>query len=315
MQNSRSDLPISRRRVLAAGAALGAASMVAPTSALASSGPRPKFKISLAQWSLHKLLYAGEIDNLDFAKEAKSLKFHGIEYVNSFFKDKANDDAYLTDMDTRAKDLGVTQLLIMCDGEGNLGDPDEKLRTAAINNHKKWLEAAKRLGCHSIRVNAASAGTYEEQQKLAADGLARLSDIAEPFGLNVIVENHGGYSSNGQWLAGVMKMVDKPNCGTLPDFGNFCMDWGRQDEPDAWYDRYKGVEELMPYAKAVSAKSHEFNEHGDEVRTDYYEMLKIVLDSGYKGWVGVEYEGSKHPPREGCKLTRRLLYKISMSDS
>ena len=236
--------------------------------------------------------------------------FGAIEYVNAFFKDKALDEGYLTEMDTRAKDHGLTQLLIMCDGEGNLGDPDEKMRTAAIENHIKWLEAAKRLGCHSIRVNAASAGSYEEQQKLAADGLSRLTDKAKPYGLNVIVENHGGLSSNGQWLSGVMKMVNKPTCGTLPDFGNFCFDWSRADDPDAWYDRYKGVEEMMPYAKAVSAKSHEFNEEGDEVRTDYYRMLKIVRDAGYTGWIGVEYEGEKHSPREGSRLTKALLEKI-----
>ena len=312
MQYDRASDQFSRRQILKAGAAIGAAGLLAPSSALAAlSGPKPKFKISLAQWSLHKLFYAGEIDNLDFAKEAHDMGFCAIEYVNGFFKDKASDDAYLSDMDTRAKDHGLKQLLIMCDGEGNLGDPDEAARTTAINNHKKWLETAQRFGCHSIRVNAASGGTYEEQQKLAADGLARLTEMAEPYGLNVIVENHGGYSSNGEWLAGVMEMVDKPTCGTLPDFGNFCMDWGRQDEEDAWYDRYKGVGELMPFAKAVSAKSHEFDDNGDEVRTDYYKMLKVVLDSGYKGWIGVEYEGSKHPPREWCKLTKQLLEKIA----
>ena len=302
---------VSRRRVLAAGAAMGALSMTGTASALSGLSARsPEIKISLAQWSLHKLFYAGEIDNLDFAQEAHDMGFKAIEYVNGFFKDKALNEQYLTEMDTRAKDHGLVQLLIMCDGEGNLGDPDEKMRTAAIDNHIKWLEAAKRLGCHSIRVNAASAGTYEEQQKLAADGLSRLTDKAKPYELNVIVENHGGLSSNGEWLSGVMEMVNNPTCGTLPDFGNFCFDWSKADDPEAWYDRYKGVHEMMPYAKAVSAKSHEFNEEGDEVRTDYYKMLKIVRDAGYRRWVGVEYEGDKHTPREGCRLTKALLEKI-----
>jgi L-ribulose-5-phosphate 3-epimerase len=315
MQHDEAKFQITRRQILATGAAFGAASLIAPSTALAAAAaPRSKFKISLAQWSLHKLFYAGDIDNLDFAQEAHDMGFGAIEYVNGFFKDKAGDDAYLADMDTRAKDNGLVQLLIMCDGEGKLGDPDDAARTTAINNHKKWLETAQRFGCHSIRVNAASAGSYEEQQKLAADGLSRLTEMAESYSINVIVENHGGYSSNGEWLSGVMKMVDKPTCGTLPDFGNFCMDWGKQDDPDSWYDRYKGVGELMPFAKAVSAKSHEFDEHGDETKTDYYKMLKIVLDSGYKGWVGVEYEGSKHPPREGCTLTKALLTKIAEGD-
>lgn len=273
-------------------------------------GDEPLFRISLAQWSLHKLLFANEITNNDFAREARDMGFDAIEYVNSFFKDKAEDQAYLKGLNTRAKDHGVTQLLIMCDGEGALGDADAKSRTTAIENHHKWVRAAKELGCHSIRVNAASSGTYEEQQSLAADGLRRLTDYAKPFGINVIVENHGGFSSNGQWLSGVMKKVDHPMCGTLPDFGNFCMDWSRSDDPDAWYDRYKGTGELMPFAKAVSAKSHEFDEQGNETGTDYRRMLKIVVESGYRGWVGVEYEGSKHSPREGSKLTKALLERV-----
>lgn len=304
----------TRRQVLAAGAAIGAAAMTSPTHALTSlRRSEPKFEISLAQWSLHKLIYAGEIDNLDFADEAKNMGFKAIEYVNGFFKDKAFDEDYLSEMNARARDNGLKQLLIMCDGEGNLGDPDEAKRTQAIENHRKWLDVAMVFGCHSIRVNAASAGSYEEQQKLAADGLHRLCTIAEDYEINVIVENHGGLSSNGKWLSEVMKMVDHPLCGTLPDFGNFCFDWSKADDPEAWYDRYLGVEEMMPYAKAVSAKSHEFNDEGEEVRTDYHRMLKIVLGAGYKGYVGVEYEGDKHPPREGCVLTKELLEKIASS--
>lgn len=288
------------------------------SGALASAAQRafrpepanPWFRVSLAQWSLHKLLFANEITNLDFAAEARAMGFDAIEYVNAFFKDKATDSDYLAGMNKRAADAGVKQLLIMCDGEGNLGDPDESKRLKAVENHRKWLDAAKTLGCHSIRVNAASAGSWEEQQKLAADGLHRLCEVADPFGLNVLVENHGGLSSNAQWLSGVMKMVDHPRVGTLPDFGNFCMDWSRVNEPDAWYDRYLGTEELMPFAKAVSAKSHEFNEEGDEVRTDYLRMLTIVKDAGYRGWVGVEFEGSELDPRAGSVATRRLLERV-----
>ncbi len=268
------------------------------------------FEISLAQWSLHKLFFANDITTNDFSKEAQDMGFEAIEYVNSFFKDKAEDQEYLAGLNARADDHGITQLLIMCDGEGALGDADPKARTTAVKNHHKWVRAASILGCHSIRVNAASSGEYKEQQHLAADGLRRLTEYAEPFGINVIVENHGGLSSDGQWLAGVMKKVDHPMCGTLPDFGNFCMDWSRSGEEDAWYDRYKGVGELMSYAKAVSAKSHEFDDRGDETGTDYRKMMKVVIDSGYRGWVGVEYEGSKHSPRDGIKLTKALLERV-----
>ena len=260
----------------------------------------PLFKISLAQWSLHKALFKGQIDNLDFPRESKrTYGIDAVEYVNQFFKDKAKDYDYLAQLNQRAADEGVTNVLIMCDGLGKLGDPDEKARTTAIENHFPWVEAAKRLGCHSIRVNAASKGSYEEQQKLAVDGLSRLSEYAAQLELNVIVENHGGLSSDGKWLAGVMTQINRPNAGTLPDFGNF-----------KEYDRYKGVEELMPYAKGVSAKSHDFDANGDETKTDYRRMLKLVLDAGYHGYVGVEYEGKTIPEAEGIKATKSLLEKV-----
>jgi len=272
---------------------------------------KPLFDISLAQWSLHRTLRKGDLDALDFAKTAKAdYGIEAIEYVNSFFKDKARDEAYLKQLKQRAADHGVKSLLIMVDGEGALGDPDEKKRNQAIGNHFQWVAAAKFLGCHSIRVNAQSGGTYEEQQKLAADGLRRLTEFGARHQINVIVENHGGLSSNGAWLAGVMKMVDHPRCGTLPDFGNFCLDWSRQDEPDAWYDRYKGVAEMMPFAKAVSAKSNDFDEQGNETRTDYRKMMRIVLDAGYHGHVGVEYEGSKLSEADGIRATKALLVKV-----
>ena len=263
------------------------------------------FSISLAEWSLHRALRNGDLDHLDFAKTAKErFGIDGIEYVNQFFKDKAKDEAYLGEMKTRAKDLGVRSLLIMCDGEGRIGDPDDAVRKQAVENHHKWVEAAKFLGCHCIRVNAASEGAYEEQQRLAADGLRKLCEFADGYGMDVTVENHGGLSSNGAWLAGVMKRVDHPRVGTLPDFGNF-----RVGEDD-WYDRYKGVTELMPYAKAVSAKSHDFDEQGNETGTDYRRMMKIVLDAGYHGYVGIEYEGSRLGEMEGIAATLALLKRV-----
>ncbi len=271
---------------------------------------KPAYRISLAEWSLHKLLYAGEIDNLDFPREAAAMGFRGIEYVNSFFKDKADDDAYLARLDSRCSDEGVRSLLIMVDGEGRLGAPDKGERAEAVRNHLRWLAAAQALGCHSIRVNASSEGEWDEQQKLAADGLRSLCEHAERYGLNVLVENHGGPTSNGAWLARTIELVDHPLAGTLPDFGNFCYDWGRADDPSQWYDRYQGVKDLMPYAKAVSAKSYHFDETGRETTIDFARMARIVRDSGYRGWIGVEYEGQQIPPREGSRLTRALLERV-----
>jgi len=291
---------------VATGRTLSAASPAAAISgapAVAAS-TAPRFKISLAEWSFHRTIGAGKLDNLDFAKTANELGIDGVEYVNQFFKDKAKDKKYLRDLKLRAAGEGVWSVLIMIDGEGALGAPDAAKRTEAVENHHKWVEAAQYLGCHSIRVNAQSSGSYDEQIKLAADGLRRLTEFADPFGISVIVENHGGLSSNGKWLATVMKTVDHPGCGTLPDFGNFHLGGGE------WYDRYQGVEELMPFAKAVSAKSHEFDASGAETKTDYTRMLKIVAAAGYHGYVGIEWEGGKPDEMEGIRLTKRLLERV-----
>ena len=293
--------PLSRRSLLTNAASVaGLVGTRSLAAALESSAKPLPFTISLAEWSLHKTIFDGKLDNLDFPKAARrEFGIDAVEYVNQFFKDKARDDDYIAELAKRSADEGVTNVLVMCDGLGDLGDADDKARTQAIENHFPWVEAAKRLGCHSIRVNAASKGSFEEQQKLAADGLARLSEFAGQLGMNVIVENHGGLSSNGEWLAGVMKLVNRPNCGTLPDFGNF------HD-----YDRYRGVEELMPFAKGVSAKSHEFDDAGNEVRTDYDRMLRLVLAAGYRGWIGIEYEGKALPEADGIRATKKLLERV-----
>jgi len=284
---------------------LGDGGDAAGDGALPNVGGEPLFRISLAEWSLHRALNAGELDHLDFARVAvDDYGCEGLEYVNVFFFDKFDDQTYLTEMKMRADDIGVPSLLIMCDREGRLGDPHQGERIKAVENHYKWLVAAEYLGCHSIRVNAASEGDYEEQQKLAADGLRRLCEQGDRHDLNVIVENHGGLSSNGAWLAGVMQLVDHPRCGTLPDFGNFRL------QGDEWYDFYRGVDELMPYAKAVSAKTYEFDEQGNETKLDYERLVRIVLDHGYRGYIGIEYEGQGLPEPEGILATKALLERV-----
>jgi len=288
---------VSRRDFLA-----GSLGLVAGGVLLADEKKEPWFKLSLAQWSYHRAFFKKSLDPKNFAAIAK--KDHGIEaveYVNQFYKDKVKDKTYLADLKKIADDNGVRSVLIMCDGEGALGDPDAKKRMQAVENHYKWVEWAKFLGCHSIRVNAQTGnkGTPEEQLERVADGYGKLVEFGAKHNIGVIIENHGGLSSNGEWLAKVMKTVNNKNCGTLPDFGNF-----------GAYDRYKGVTELMPFAKGVSAKSHEFNDKGDEVKTDYKRMMKIVKDAGYRSFVGVEYEGSKHTEPEGVELTKKLLLRV-----
>ena len=304
-------MPNIHRRNFMKTSATAAAALAVPSVARWATGEEMQelpFKISLAQWSLHRTLRAGKLDNMDFAKSTKEdFGIEAVEYVNQFFKDKAEDATYLADMKQRAADHGVRSLLIMVDGEGALGDPDEIKRRKAVENHYRWVAAAKTLGCHSIRVNAQSGGSYDEQKKLAADGLRQLSEFAAEHGLGVIVENHGGLSSNGAWLSSVIASVGLDNCGTLPDFGNFRIKDGEM------YDRYQGVRELMPYAKAVSAKSHDFDTGGNEVHTDYQKMMRIVLDAGYHGYVGIEYEGGTLSEADGILATKKLLERVQAS--
>jgi sugar phosphate isomerase/epimerase len=308
---------LSRREFLGHSAAVAGGVVVLPNLQAAPVRDTPAYSISLAQWSHNKAFFGRKgVEKKDPFKFAEiSKKEYGIdavEYVNQFYKDKKGDDAYLKDLKKVADDNGVKSILIMCDGEGNLGNPDEKGRVQAVDNHKRWAEWAKFLGCHSIRVNAASDWKkgFEETQKLAADGLRKLSEFTDTLGLNTIVENHGGLSSHGGWLAGVMKLVNHKRCGTLPDFGNFRI--GKiEGVSETEYDRYKGVDELMPFAKGVSAKSHDFDSKGNEIHTDYRKMMDIVVKKHkYSGPVGIEYEGNKHSEAEGIKLTKALLETV-----
>jgi sugar phosphate isomerase/epimerase len=313
----------SRRRFLklasAAAAALAGSSAVA-----ADSAKKEPFKISLAQWSLNKRMFnrGGEepLDPLDFAKVTRGFGIDGVEYVNQMFFDKATDQAYLGELKKRQEGEGVAGLLIMCDREGNLGEPDDAKRAKAVENHLKWLDAAAFLGCHSIRVNAASNPKLpaDEQMKLAASGLNALGIEGEKRGLDVLVENHGGTSSNGKWLTGVMKAADHPRVGVLPDFGNFYIN----REAGELYNPYQGMREFMPWVKkAVSAKAYDWDtgagkyytedrREGRELTLDFERVLKIVLGAGYSGYIGIEYEGSKHKEMEGIQLTLDKLKEL-----
>jgi sugar phosphate isomerase/epimerase len=287
--------------------AAGAGLMPARAARYWANSDKLPYLISLAEWSLHRSLFNGRVNHLDFPRVArKTYGIEAVELVNQFFKDKARDIKYLSELKRRAQGNGVRILLIMVDGEGALGDPDSKARKQAVKNHHPWVEAAKYLGCHSIRVNADAkgVGSPEEQAKRVVEGLRALAEYAGNHGLNVLVENHGGLSSNASWLAGVIRRVGRRNCGTLPDFGNFRIRDGIE------YDRYRGVAELMPLAKAVSAKSHDFDEKGNELHTDYHRMLKIVLDAGYRGYIGIEYEGRRLSEPDGIRATKRLLERV-----
>jgi hypothetical protein len=222
------------------------------------------FKISLAEWSFHRALQSGKMDNLDFASKSRSVGCEGLEYVNQFFKDKAKNTTYLKELNSRANSEGQQNVLIMIDGEGNLADANTDNRLKAIENHYQWVDAAHFLGCHAIRVNLAGGLDKNEALKTSVDSLNKLSEYAKGSNINILVENHGGFSSNGEWMTEVFSQIKNENCGTLPDFGNFCIERDEKGNCFEAYDRYKGIKELLPFAKAVSAKSYSFDANGDE---------------------------------------------------
>jgi sugar phosphate isomerase/epimerase len=285
---------------------LGANAFNIPSS-LFSNNKELFFKISLAEWSLHNALFNGEMTNLDFAQKSRSLNCEGLEYVNAFFKDKAKDISYLNELNSRANSEGQSNVLIMIDGEGNLADSNEKQRIQAIENHFKWVDAAHHMNCHAIRVNLAGGKNKSDAVKASIDSLEKLSNYAASANINILVENHGGFSSDGKWMQSVFSQVNNKNCGTLPDFGNFCIERGANNSCKEGYDRYLGTSELMPFAKAISAKTYAFDKDGQETTIDYSRMLKMAKDSGYKGFIGIEFEGTGVSETEGIQLTRDLL--------
>lgn len=300
---------LDRRDFIVRLGALSAGALILP-QLNACTSPELFFHISLAEWSFHRALQANEMSNLDFpVKARKEFDIGAVEYVNRFFIDKPRDTDYLKELNNRCKDNGVKSMLIMCDDLGEIGNTDSGARAQVIENHFPWVDAAHFLGCHSIRVNCAGKGTPEEVAQAGMDGLRALSEYAQQAGINVIVENHGGSSSNGEWLSNVIKSVGMSNCGTLPDFGNFQLADG------TWYDRYKGVGEMMPFAKAVSAKTHNFDDQGNCVETDYVRMLKIVKDAGYHGYIGIEYEGEVLSEADGIRATKKLLERAGATVS
>ena len=279
---------------------------------LMAAEKKPIYKIALAESSLRSSIPAGKLDHLDFPKFAKT-KFgiKAVEYWSPLFK-HGTDLKYVKQLKRRADDHGVKSLVILIDGEGYLDDPDDVKRKKAVANHYKWVEAAKLLGCHSIRgtfgASCPASGDYRQQTRLAVDGLRRLAERCAGDRINAIIENHGGMSAHAGWLAAVIKKVNLPNCGTLPDFGrtfNFEMGGGRR------YDPYKGVAELMPFAKDISAKTRAFDASGNEAEIDYRRMMKIVVDSGYRGYVGIEYSSSRADAEvHGIRMTKKLLERV-----
>jgi len=289
------------RRELVKQFAIGAGVLALPQF-LQAKGTLESNGLTLAvqQYSFNRQLRDGTFDILDFPKTVvDGTGITALEYFNGHILDKVRDTRFFRELKKRSNDVGATCTMMLCRSDIALDSPDSSTRYNAVEGYIPWMEAVRLLGGNAIRVDCRSDGDFEEQKKYAIDGLRQLCDVAAPFGMNILVENHGGFSSNGKWLADVMSKVEKRNCGTLPDFQNF-----------HGYDPYVGVEELMPYAKIVCAKSKEFDSDGNETNVDYRRMMKIVLDSGFKGSIGIEFEGHGMDPVKGILATKRLIERM-----
>jgi sugar phosphate isomerase/epimerase len=309
---------MSTRRLFLKHSVVGASALLLPPSILGGREKSKGLKISLAEWSLHRTLEAGKLDHLDFpAKARNDFNIEAVEYVNGFFggmkmnfKDAGKNQDYLNELLKRSKEAGVVNHLIMVDDEGSLALPEDRERLLAVDNHKKWIEAAKFLSCSTVRVNLHGAGESGAKKTASIDSLSRLGEFAATMNINIVVENHGGDSSRGTWLAEVMKQVSRPNVGTLPDFGNFCIShpWGTtQDGCNDEYDRYKGVEELLPFAKGVSAKTYDFDTNGEQPLMDYKRLMTILKKSSFEGFIGIEFEGNTGDEDDGIRKTKALI--------
>ena len=305
------------KRMLVLGIAM---TSILTTIQCAAEQKTPFFKLSLAQWSIHKMVFSGEASPYDFARLASEWGFEGLEYVSQMYRDviDAEDkdaamETFVSKSKAAAEQYGLKNVLIMVDNEGNLSAPEEAVREQAVANHMRWVKAAAALGCHAIRVNLSGSDDPEIWTTASIAGLSALATQAAAYNINVLVENHGGLSSNAALLMQVINTIDLPNCGTLPDFGNFCLKghrWARLDPScEEVYPIYQGVEEMMPRAFAVSAKSYNFDDQGQETQIDYSKMLEVIKAAGYTGFIGVEYEGENLTEAEGIKATKNLLLK------
>jgi L-ribulose-5-phosphate 3-epimerase len=288
----------SRRRLLKQVPLAGIAALAASGCSKESGESANWLKISLQQYSFNGMFKRGELDPLDYPKLAvEKCGISALEYYNGFIMEKVNDTAWFADLKKRCDDLGVENQLMLLKNDRALDDADAAIRKGAATDYQPWLENCKALGCHSVRVDVRSAGDSAEVMKQAIDGLNQLCDIAKPIGIDIIVENHGNHSSNGKWVADLMTTLNRDNCGTLPDFGNF------KD-----YDKYQGVKDMLPWARAICAKVHHIEEDGSAKDTDFTKMLNIVKDGGFKGYIGIEFEG-KSDPVAGIIGTKKLIEK------
>jgi L-ribulose-5-phosphate 3-epimerase len=244
-------------------------------------------RISLAQWALNQEIRAGELTNLDFPRIAREeFGIGAIEFVNTLFA--VPTYGYLRKLKQNAVDHGVKMLVMMVDDEGDPVAPSRKERDQFVINHRKWVDIAQFLGCHSVRTNCIGRSTSSKSEALkwAAESYTRLLEYALSAKVSVVIENHGGLSDDPDWMVDLIKEVGNPH------FGSY-IDW-RWRDPAVW-DNYAYTKKLLPYAKGISYKKQPTVEHLGK-------LVQLSRDSGYQGYYGIEEKGF-----DNIKLSKTLL--------
>ena len=280
--------------------------------------PQLKERLVLAQWSFNRELFKGEMSTFDFIRTAKEMDFVGVEYVNQFFMDHIEDSAYLDSLRTTAEEVGIKNTLLMIDRAGNLGASKKETREEAVANHKKWILAAKKMNCPNIRINAHGDGSREEIYSACQKSILELSDFGQEHNVGILIENHGSYSSDGNWLSELVKKVNRPNVASLADFDNWCIE---RENGELWgapcikeYDRYVGMKQLLPTAKSVSIKAFDFDKDGLPIKTDFKKMFELIFKSGYEGYLAVEFEGHEIDAKIGIQKTKALAERFYITN-
>ncbi len=272
-------------------------------------------EIGLSTWSLHRHMgpikrqvvtdtgekhewteeYPEDVSLLDFAGFAR--KEYGLTHLELIQMSFPSTEAsYLKKLRSAVEAAEAVIENVPID-VGDICELAPERRAEHVRNIKSWMDVAAAIGSRAVRVNTGPSREGSDALALAVESCKRLAEHADKLGLNVLIENHGGISSDPQLLKQLIESVSTERMGACPDFGGF-------DEAI----RYDGLQKIMPLAKLVHAKSYAFDEHGEETAIDYARCMQIVKNSGFSGVLSIEYEGDGNAS-EGIKKTKELILR------
>ena len=293
-------MKIQNRRLFLQSLGIGSCGLSLGTNLFGKDKSDPsRFPIGIQEYTFNRILRSGKLKHLDYpAMVKKELGIEHVEYWSRPFEGKHTDKKFVGELNSRTKGEGISNVLILVDEKHELDHEKKSERDKSVDLHKGWIDCAAQLGCDAIRVNCRMGGDPKDNLNRAVDGVGRLCEYAKDTSVKVVIEPHGRNSQNPDWLLAVMKELNHPHAGILPDFNNF-----------GSYDRYSAVEKTLPFAPAVCAKALKFDDEGNETHTDYFKMLKIVYESTFSGVISIEFEGHGVDPIVGSRMTQDLILK------